>query len=341
MALHPQVTAAAELRRRPPPEVLAADPETQLRFVRDAMEESNEAECGPPLPLPVVVDVDADGVPARLYAKSFGAPVFVYAHGGGWCYGSIETVDRFCRRVADRSGCAVLSVGYRLAPEHVFPAPIEDVETVLGYVRKEGADLGVDPSRLAIGGDSAGGQIATVVARRQRDAATPLDHQVLIYPALDPLTSADSYDELGGYGLDRDSMRSAWAAYVPDPMLRFTPDVAPMAADLAGLPATLIITAEYDVLRDEGERYVERLRAAGVPARLSRYDGVHHRFAELIGILDQAGKARDEMCAWLQEVFAGSGPSTVPPGEGMAFTQPARAGLIRREGHGRGAEADM
>jgi acetyl esterase len=300
MALHPQVTAAAELRRRPPPEVLAADPETQLRFVRDAMEESNEAECGPPLPLPVVVDVDADGVPARLYAKSFGAPVFVYAHGGGWCYGSIETVDRFCRRVADRSGCAVLSVGYRLAPEHVFPAPIEDVETVLGYVRKEGADLGVDPSRLAIGGDSAGGQIATVVARRQRDAATPLDHQVLIYPALDPLTSADSYDELGGYGLDRDSMRSAWAAYVPDPMLRFTPDVAPMAADLAGLPATLIITAEYDVLRDEGAEYADALAAAGVPVVHTRYLQMNHGFARKLATIDAARAAADQVASSLR-----------------------------------------
>ena len=298
--LHPQVTAAAELRRRPPAEVLAADPETRLRFIRDAMEESNEAECGPPLALPVVVDVDADGVPARLYAKSFGAPVLVYAHGGGWCYGSIETVDRFCRRVADRSGCAVLSVGYRLAPEHVFPAAIEDVETVLGYLRKEGADLGVDPTRLAIGGDSAGGQIATVVARRQRDAVTPLDHQVLIYPALDPLTSADSYDELGGYGLDRDSMRWAWAAYVPDPMLRFTPDVAPMAADLAGLPSTLIITAEYDVLRDEGAEYADALAAAGVPVVHTRYLQMNHGFARKLATIDAARAAADQVASSLR-----------------------------------------
>ena len=298
--LHPQVTAAAELRRRPPAEVLAADPQTQVQFARDAMEESNEAECGPPLPLPVVVDVDADGVPARLYAKSFGAPVLVYAHGGGWCYGSIETVDRFCRRVADRSGCAVLSVGYRLAPEHVFPAAIEDVETVLGYLRKEGADLGVDPTRLAIGGDSAGGQIATVVARRQRDAVTPLDHQVLIYPALDPLTSADSYDELGGYGLDRDGMRSAWAAYVPDPMLRFTPDVAPMAADLAGLPSTLIITAEYDVLRDEGAEYADALAAAGVPVVHTRYLQMNHGFARKLATIDAARAAADQVASSLR-----------------------------------------
>jgi len=297
--LHPQVSAAAELRRQPPADVLAADAETRLRFVRDAMEESNEAECGPPLPLPVV-DVDADGVPARLYAKSFGAPVLVYAHGGGWCYGSIETVDRFCRRVADRSGCAVLSVGYRLAPEHVFPAAIEDVETVLGYLRKEGADLGVDPTRLAIGGDSAGGQIATVVARRQRDAVTPLDPQVLIYPALDPLTSADSYDELGGYGLDRAGMRSAWAAYVPDPMLRFTPDVAPMAADLAGLPSTLIITAEYDVLRDEGAEYADALAAAGVPVVHTRYLQMNHGFARKLATIDAARAAADQVASSLR-----------------------------------------
>jgi acetyl esterase len=300
MALHPQVTAAAALRRQPPPEVLAADPAVRLQFVRDAMEESNEAECGPPLPLPVVSDVDAAGVPARLYAKSFGAPVFVYAHGGGWCYGSVETVDRFCRRVADRSGCAVLSVDYRLAPEHVFPAAITDVETVLGYLRKEGADLGVDPSRIAIGGDSAGGQIAAVVARRQRDAATPLDHQVLIYPALDPLTSAESYDELGGYGLDRDAMRWAWSTYVPEAALRFTPDVAPMAADLAGLPPALIITAEYDVLRDEGAEYADALVAAGVPVVHTRYAQMNHGFARKLATIDAARAAADQVASSLR-----------------------------------------
>jgi acetyl esterase len=133
-----------------------------------------------------------------------------------------------------------------------------------------------------------------------------------------------------------------WEQYLADPAQATHPHAAPLLApDLSGLPPALVITAEYDVLRDEGERYVEQLRAAGVPARLSRYDGVHHRFAELIGILDQAGKVRDEMCAWLREVFAGSGPSTVPPGEGMAITQPATEGLIRREGRERGAEADM
>jgi acetyl esterase len=264
------------------------------------MEESNEAETGPVLPLPVVADLVADGVPCRLYAKAANAPVFVYAHGGGWCYGSIETVDRFCRRVADRSGCAVLSVGYRLAPEHVFPAALEDVETVLGYVRREGAGLGVDPSRLAVGGDSAGGQLATVAARRQRDAATPLDHQVLIYPAIDPMTASESFAELGEYGLDRASMKLAWETFVPEPAQRFSPDVAPLAADLAGMPSTLIITAEYDVLRDEGADYADALIAAGVPVVHARYAGMNHGFARKLVLFDAARAAADQVAASLR-----------------------------------------
>ncbi|WIM97620.1 alpha/beta hydrolase [Actinoplanes oblitus] len=265
------------------------------------MEESNEAETGPALPLPVVADLDAGGVPARLYATRPDAPILVYLHGGGWCYGSIETVDRFCRRVADRSGLAVLSVGYRLAPEHVHPAALDDVAAVLDHVRKNGAELGVDPSRLAIGGDSAGGQLATVTARRQRDAGTPLDFQVLIYPALDPLTSAESYDELGEYGLDRASMRLAWETFVPDPMTRLTPDVAPLAvADLAGMPPTLLITAEYDALRDEGADYADALVAAGVPVVHTRYMGVNHGFARKIATIDAARAAADQVAAALR-----------------------------------------
>jgi acetyl esterase len=284
--------------------VLAADPYEQLLFARQAMEESNEAECGPALPLPVVVDVDADGVPARLYAKSVNAPVFVYVHGGGWVFGSIETVDRMCRRIADRSGCAVLSVGYRLAPEHVFPAALEDVETVLGYIRREGTGLGVDPSRLAIGGDSAGGLLATVVARRQRDAATPLDHQVLIYPMIDPMMASESYDEVGGHGLDRASVQLAWDTFVPEVALRYTPDLAPLAVpDLAGMPSTLVITAEYDVLRDEGADYADALIAAGVPVVHVRYAGVNHGFARKLAMFDAARAAVDQVAVSLRSAL--------------------------------------
>jgi acetyl esterase len=305
MKLHPQVEASLAIRRRPPADVLAADPYQQLLFARAAMEESNEAECGPALPLPVVVDVDADGVPARLYAKSVQAPVFVYVHGGGWCFGSIETSDRMCRRIADRSGCAVLSVGYRLAPEHIFPAGLEDVETVLGYVRREGGALGVDPSRLAIGGDSAGGLLATVVARRQRDAATPLDHQVLVYPMIDPMMASESYAEVSGYGMDRASLQLAWDTFVPDAALRYTPDLAPLAVpDLSGMPSTLLITAEYDVLRDEGADYADALLAAGVPVVHVRYAGVNHGFARKLAVFDAARACVDQIAADLRAALS-------------------------------------
>jgi acetyl esterase len=298
--LNPQVTASAQFRRRPGPELLAGDPTARLAFIRQAMEDANEAETGPALPLPVVVEVDAAGVPCRLYATKADAPVFVYLHGGGWCYGSIETVDRFCRRVADRSGCAVLSVGYRLAPEHPFPAPLLDVDTVLSFVRKSGASLGVDPSRLAIGGDSAGGHLAAVASRRQRDAATPPDFQVLIYPVIDPFLSSESYASLGSYGLDRESMKLAWETFVPSATDRMTPDAAPLAADLAGLPPALIQTAEYDVLRDEGADYADALLAAGVPVVHTRYMGVNHGFARKVGTIDDARVAADQVAAALR-----------------------------------------
>jgi acetyl esterase len=298
--LNPQVTAAARFRRRPPEGLLASDPQAYLAFIRAAMIDAVDDETGPALPLPVVVDVDAHGVPARLYATRTDAPIFVYLHGGGWCYGSVETVDRFCRRVADRSGCAVLSVEYRLAPEHPHPAGLDDAEAVLSYVRKAGTDLGVDPSRLAIGGDSAGAQIATVAARRQRDAATPVDFQVLIYPAIDPMTASESYAEVD-YGLDRAAMRLAWETYVPDPGARMSPDVAIFATpDLAGMPPTLIITAEYDVLRDEGADYADALITAGVPVVHTRYMGVDHGFARKISTIDAARAAADQVASSLR-----------------------------------------
>jgi acetyl esterase len=299
--LHPQVEASLAVRRRPSAEVLAADPVTQLAHARAAMEETVEAECGPAIPLPVVVDLDADGVPARLYAKSTGGPVLVYLHGGGWAYGSIDTHDRLCRRIADRSGCAVLSVGYRLAPEHVHPAALDDTETVLRWLRREGAGLGVDPARLAIGGDSSGAQIATVAARRQRDAATPLDFQVLIYPVIDPMTASPSYEEVAGNGLDRESMRLAWETYVPSFAERLTPDVAPLAvADLAGMPPTLIITAEYDVLRDEGADYADALLSAGVSVVHTRYQGMNHGFVRKLAFFDAARSAADQIAMSLR-----------------------------------------
>ncbi|MEV7231393.1 alpha/beta hydrolase [Polymorphospora sp. NPDC051019] len=298
MTLHPQVVAALAVRPRPTSEVVDADPLAALAAGRAAMLAAVPAECGPPVPVASVSDVDADGVPCRLYAPAPGVPVLVYVHGGGWAMGNVEIVDAFCRRVADRSGCAVLSVDYRLAPEHPYPAGVDDVETALTWLRREG--LGLDVSRVAIGGDSAGGHLATVVARRQRDAGRPLAHQVLIYPVIDPAMASDSYRDLGGAGLDRATMARFWDLFVPDPADRAAPDVAPLAAPLAGMPPTLLITAEYDVLRDEGERYGVELLAAGVPVVTVRYQGVNHGFVRKLAIFDAAAVATDQIAAALR-----------------------------------------
>jgi acetyl esterase len=221
----------------------------------------------------------------------------------------------------------VVSVGYRLAPEHPFPAAPDDALAATRWVGEHASEVGGDPARIALAGDSAGGNLAAVTSLRIRDEGGPtLRGELLIYPGLGyPSPPTPSYIENAeGYGMTRESAVWFWDQYLGDESQATNPHVAPLLApNLRGLPPAFVITAEYDVLRDEGEQYVERLRAAGVPARLSRYNGVHHRFAEFIGILDQAEQARNEMCAWLREVLAGSGTSNVQPRGGVEITQPA------------------
>ena len=276
-------------------------------------------------------------LPVRVYTPEGRGPfpIVVFFHGGGWVLGSLDTHDPFCRALCAGAECVVVSVAYRLAPEHRFPAATDDALAATRWAADHAAEFGGDPARIAAAGDSAGGNLATVTALRARDEGGPaLRGQLLIYPVVGYHTPpTPSYIENAeGYGMTRQTMVWFWEQYLADGAQAAHPHAVPLVADLRGLPSALVITAEYDVLRDEGERYVERLRAAGVAARLSRYDGVHHRFAEMMGILDQAAQARDEMCAWLREVLAESGPSTAPPGEGMAITQSTREGLLRREG---------
>ncbi|BCB79457.1 hypothetical protein GCM10022251_71970 [Phytohabitans flavus] len=304
MKLHPQVTASLAARPRPTQEQITADPLAQLMASRAAMVAAVDRECGPPVPVAQVSDVDADGVPCRLYVPVPGAPVLLYLHGGGWAMGSVETVDRLCRRIADGSGCAVLSVDYRLAPEHPYPAAIDDAETALAWLRRSangtGAAPDVDATRVAVGGDSAGGQLAAVLARRQRDAGTPFAYQLLINPVIDPAMSSQSYRELGDYGLESTAMALFWAMFLADGGDQESPDVAPLAADLAGLPPALILTAEYDILRDEGERYGDALLAAGVPTVVVRYLGVNHGWIRKLALFDAAGVAADQAAAGLR-----------------------------------------
>jgi acetyl esterase len=283
-----------------------------------------------------VIPGPAGDLPVRVYTPRGRGPfpVVVFFHGGGWVLGSLDTHDPFCRALCAGAGCVVVSVGYRLAPEHRFPAAVDDSLAATRWVADHAAEVGGDATRIAVAGDSAGGNLSAVTALRIRDEGGPaLRGQLLIYPVLGYHTPpTPSYIENAeGYGMTRETMVWFWEQDLADGSQAAHPHAAPLlAAELGGLPPALVITAEYDVLRDEGERYVERLRSAGVPARLSRYEGENHRFAEMIGILEQAGQARDEMCAWLREVLAEPGPSAVLPGEGAtAARQPEGDGSTR------------
>jgi acetyl esterase len=278
----------------------------------------------------------AGDLPVRVYTSAGQNlfPLGVFFRGSGWVLGDLDTHDPMCRALCAGASCVVVSVGYRLAAEHPFPAAVDDALAAARWVAAHATELGADPARIAVAGDSVGSNLATVTAIRARDEGGPaLRGQLLIYPAVDYHTPpTPSYIENAeGYGMTREATFWFWEQYFADESQASHPHATPLLApDLRGLPSALVITAEYDVLRDEGELYGERLHVSGVPARLSRYDGVHHRFAELIGILDQPGEARDEMCAWLREVLAGSSPSTETPGEGVGITQTPRANLIRR-----------
>lgn len=231
-----------------------------------------------------VADVDADGVRCLLFRPDSGAPVVLYLHGGGWALGGIEEAEPLCRRLANRSGWAVLAVGYRLAPEHPYPAAIDDVERAIAWLRREDAALGVDASRLALAGDSAGANLCAAVALRARDRGVPAYLlQALLYPVLDLVREAPSRTEFAeGFGLDRTTVRWHVESYAPSLADRRRPDVSPLrAASLEGLPPAMVVTAEHDPLRDEGEEYAARLADAGVPVVATRYLGMIHGFADL------------------------------------------------------------
>jgi acetyl esterase len=307
--LHPQARAALDAQPRVPLTT------ARLAEVRSSMVEATPAEVGAGPAIETVADIDADGVPVRLYRDggTGPAPVILFAHGGGWVMGDLDTHDGLCRHLVAVSGWAVLAVEYRLAPEHPYPAAVDDMCHALdwlrgGYARAVGgaqaaapsraADrYGLDPHRVAVAGDSAGGQLAAVVARRARDSGSGLAAQILICPVLDPATD---YPPLDQYGLDRDEMGFFWNAYAPPPVDRTVPDLNPIGTDLAGLPPAVVITAELDVLRDEGERYAAGLLRAGVPVVAVRYQGLVHNSVRKLAMFDAAHAALAKIAATLR-----------------------------------------
>lgn len=248
-------------------------------------------------------------IPLRIYRPTAEPrlPILVYYHGGAFRIGDLETHDALCRELAHRSGALVVAVDYRLVPEHRFPAAVDDAYAALRWVRDHASELGGDPERIAVGGDSAGGNLAAAASLKSRDlGGPPIVFQLLIYPVMD-LSSFDtaSHDALReGYFLDRETMEHSRREYIPDPRRRTHPYASPLlAAGHAGLPPTLVITAEFDPLRDEGEAYARRLREDGVEARASRYEGVIHGFV-LIPLIRKSDRALDEAAAALRQAFA-------------------------------------
>ncbi|HLL67418.1 MAG TPA: alpha/beta hydrolase [Micromonosporaceae bacterium] len=291
--MHPQARTAMEVQQH------AALTVDNVAAMRRSMRDATPDEVGAGPPVHRVMDLDADGVPVRLYVAEAqaGVPVLVYAHGGGWVLGDLETHDGLCRHLAVATGWAVLAVDYRRPPEFPCPAAADDLERALAWVRRTAATHGLDRARIAVAGDSSGAHVAAVVARRARDAGRPVVAQVLICPVIDP---AMDYPDLDGYGLRRDEMRFFWDAYAPTGVDRQHPDVNPLRADLAGLPPAVVITAELDVLRDDGERYASRLLAAGVPVTCVRYLGVNHNFVRKLAVFDAASVAVAQIAAALR-----------------------------------------
>jgi acetyl esterase len=227
----------------------------------------------------------AGPIRARLYQPSASRdlPLIVFFHGGGFVICDIDIYDDMCRQLANDSGCALVSVEYRLAPETPFPGPLEDCYSALKYLAGQGKELGFDAARLAVAGDSAGGNLATATAQLARDRGGPkLRYQALLYPALDPGCGTASMTDLAnGYFLTREVMRWFWSCYLTSPEDATIPHAAPLLANLAGLPPATVITAEFDPLRDEGEAYIDKLRQAGVAVTARRYLGMIHGFASM------------------------------------------------------------
>lgn len=270
---------------------------------RQSMVDGVPIEVGAGPAVKAVHDVDAGGVPARLFVPDDARGALVYAHGGGWVLGGLETHDAVGRALADAAGAAVLLVDYRRAPEHPYPAALDDMDAAADWLRGPGAaEYGLDASRLAIAGDSAGGHMAAVGARRARDRGTPYVYQVLLCPVIDP---AQAYPPLDEYGLDSDEMRYFWDAFCPAGVDRDHVDLSPLKADLAGLPPALVVTAEYDVLRDEGEAYAAALVGAGVPTVAVRYVGLNHNFQRKLAIFDAAPLALAQVAAALRPALRG------------------------------------
>ncbi len=303
--LHPAIQPIVDLMEAAPGPPAHLVPIAQARAAHD-LETAEMSGPGEEVAEVREVSVPGPGGPirVRLYRPldDRPLPLVAYLHGGGWVMGTIDAFDPLCRALANASGALIASVDYRLAPEHPFPAAPDDARAAVRWLAANAEELGADPARLGIAGDSAGGNIAAVTARRLRDeGGPPLRFQALIYPACDSALNTPSYCENGsGFGLDPESVKRYWELYLDGADGR-QPDASPLQApDLAGLPPAFVLTVHHDVLRDEGESYARALEAAGVPVTLRRYDGAVHGFFRWLARAELARRAVAEVGAALR-----------------------------------------
>ena len=294
---------ARELVKGTPPEALPiAEARRELRY--------QQRLAGAGLAIGSVVDLEVAGLPARLYVPREAAevgPLLVFFHGGGWIYGDLESHDPACRFLAEEAGVRVLSVDYRLAPEHPFPAAYDDCVAAFAWVTEHAGELGADPARLAVGGDSAGGTLAATVALTAAERGWPLAFQLLVYPGTDMRGGTRSRELFGrGLALTDEFIELARDSYVPDPARWEDPMVSPLLAVVPpGLAPAYVATAGFDPLRDEGEAYARRLADAGVEVEVRRFEDQIHGFLHFVAVGRSSLAANREMAQRLRAALAG------------------------------------
>jgi acetyl esterase len=311
MPLDPQAKALFDflgLTELAPLETLTAQ-EARARF--EALAEARRQMATEPVDQvrDMLVPGPAGEIPVRVYSPKAQSPLpaLIYFHGGGWVLGDLESHDHVCRAIANSVPCAVISVDYRLAPEHKFPAAVDDSYAATHWIANHAGELGVDPSRISVGGDSAGGNLAAVVSQIARDRGGPnLIYQLLIYPGTDMQMSMPSIDENAeGPLLTKAAMHWFVNHYLRSEGDRTDPLASPLlASNLRGLPPAFILTAECDPLRDEGEAYGRRLEDAGVTVKVQRYEGMPHGFFSFGAALDGGRRAFADATSRLRSAFA-------------------------------------
>jgi acetyl esterase len=307
MPVDPQIQALLDLRAKLPPLHTLSVAGARLQMAARDIPGLRQPEIGS------VLHRDMQGPGGSLALRIYTPvgegpfPLMVFFHGSGFVVCSLDTHDGMCRNLCAGAECVVVSVDYRLAPEHRFPAAPDDCLAATRWVAQNASALRADGGKIMVAGDSAGGNLAAVTALRVRDEGGPkLIGQMLLYPVTDYYQpgAPSMTGNAEGYGLTRDGMIWFWNHYVGSPEDGVHPHASPLrAASLAGLPPALVVTAEYDPLRDEGEYYGEALRKAGVPVEMKRWEGVNHGFLFFPGIVDKSTSAMDEACDWARRAF--------------------------------------